>query len=60
MNDFFTSLKSDLLDKRFLPVLVVLAVALVAAVGYAVLGSGGSSTTPPRLRPRAPPPPARP
>jgi len=46
MNDFFTSLKSDLLDRRFLPVLAVLGVALIAAVAYAVLGSGGSSTSP--------------
>jgi hypothetical protein len=45
MNDFFTSLKSDLLDRRFLPVLAVLGVALIAAVAYAVLGSGGSSTS---------------
>jgi hypothetical protein len=45
VNDFFASLKEDLLGKRMLPVLVVLAVALVAAVGYAVLG-GGSSTAP--------------
>jgi len=44
---FFSSLKEDLLGKRMLPFLVVLAVALVAAVGYAVLG-GGSSTAPGR------------
>jgi hypothetical protein len=46
MNDFFNSLKSDLLDKRFLPVLALLGVALVAALAFAVLG-GGSSTSPP-------------
>jgi hypothetical protein len=48
MNEFFGSLKSDLLDRRFLPVLALLGVALVAALAYAVL-SGGSSTssTPP-------------
>jgi hypothetical protein len=45
VRDFFSSLKEDLLGKRMLPFLVVLAVALVAAVGYAVLG-GGSSTAP--------------
>ena len=45
MNEFFGSLKSDLLDRRFLPVLVLLAVALAAALGFAVLG-GGSSTNP--------------
>ncbi len=49
MNDFLRSLKSDLLDRRLLPVVAVLGVALIAAVAYAVLGSGGSSTssTPP-------------
>jgi hypothetical protein len=47
MSDFFSSLKSDLLDKRFLPVLAVLGVALIAAVAYAVLGSGGSTTSTP-------------
>ncbi len=46
VSDFFASLKEDLLGKRMLPFLVVLAVVLVAAVGYAVLG-GGSSTAPP-------------
>jgi hypothetical protein len=47
VGDFFSSLKEDLLGKRLLPYLVVLGVALVAAVGYAVLG-GGSSTAPGR------------
>ena len=46
MNDFLKSLRSDLLDKRFLPVLAVLGVALVAALAYAVLGAKGSSTSP--------------
>jgi hypothetical protein len=51
MNDFVSSLKSDLLDRRFLPFLALLGVALVAALAYAVLGAGGSSTssTPPVL-----------
>lgn len=44
MSDFFSPLKSDLLDRRFLPVLVLLGVALVAALAYAVLGVGGSSS----------------
>ena len=46
MNDFLKSLRSDLLDKRFLPVLAVLGVALLAALAYAVLGAKGSSTSP--------------
>lgn len=44
MRDFLHSLRSDLFDRRFLPVLAVLGVALVAALAYAVLGAGGSST----------------
>jgi hypothetical protein len=48
MSEFFSSLKSDLLDRRFLPVLAILGVALLAALGYAVLGAGSStSSTPP-------------
>jgi hypothetical protein len=42
MNDFLSSLKSDLLDRRLIPVLGLLAVVLVAAVVYAVLGGGSS------------------
>jgi hypothetical protein len=45
VRDFFSSLKEDLLGKRMLPFLIVLGVVLVAAVAYAVLG-GGSSTSP--------------
>jgi len=48
MNEFFGSLKSDLLDRRFLPVLALLAVALLAALAYVALGGGSStSSTPP-------------
>ncbi len=47
VSDFFAGLKEDLLGKRMLPFLVALAVAFVAAVGYAVLGGGSSSTPPP-------------
>lgn len=48
MSDFFSSLKSDLLDRRYLPVLALLGVALIAALAYAVLGAGSStSSTPP-------------
>lgn len=48
MTDFLNSLKSDLLDRRMLPLLVGLAVAVVAALGYAVLGG---SSAPARLKP---------
>jgi hypothetical protein len=46
VRDFFNSLKDDLLDRRLLPLLLVLGVALVAAVGYAVLGAGSSTSAP--------------
>lgn len=48
MKSFLNSVRSDLLDRRFLPVLVILGVALVAALAFAVLGGGSStSSTPP-------------
>jgi hypothetical protein len=46
VRDFFSSLKEDLLGRRLLPYLVVLGVALIAAVGYAVLGGGFSAPAP--------------
>jgi hypothetical protein len=45
MNEFLNSLKSDLLDRRLIPVVGLVAVVLIAAVAYAVLG-GGSSESP--------------
>jgi hypothetical protein len=53
VRDFFSSLKEDLLGRRLLPFLVVLGVALVAAVAYAALG-GGSSTSPTPVAASAP------
>lgn len=44
MKAFLDSLRSDLLDRRFLPVLALFGVALAAALAYAVFG-GGSSTS---------------
>lgn len=46
MTDFLGSLKADLLDRRMRPLLALVGVALLAAVGYAVLGGGSSSTGP--------------
>jgi hypothetical protein len=46
MTDFLSSLKADLLDRRLLPLVALVALALVAAVAYAVLG-GSSAATPP-------------
>jgi hypothetical protein len=45
MSAFLNSLKSDLLDRRLLPILALVGVGLVAAVGYAVLGGGSTSST---------------
>lgn len=46
MSDLFSALKSDLSDRRVLPILLALGLALAGAVAYAVLagGSSGSST----------------
>jgi hypothetical protein len=46
MNKFFNSLKGDLLDRRLMPFVALLAVALLAAIGYAAF-AGSSSSTPP-------------
>jgi hypothetical protein len=43
MNTFIDSLKADLLNRRVLPFLIALGVALLAALAYAILG-GGSET----------------
>lgn len=43
MNAFIDSLKADLLNRRVLPFLIALGIALVAALAYAILG-GGSKT----------------
>jgi hypothetical protein len=45
MNEFLTSVKADLLDRRLLPIVALLVLALVGAIAYAALG-GGSSATP--------------
>jgi hypothetical protein len=46
MTDFLNSLKADLLDRRLLPILALVAAALVAAVAYVVLGGGSTAATP--------------
>jgi hypothetical protein len=43
MNNLLDSLKSDLLDRRLLPLLVALGLALAGAVAYAVLGGGAGT-----------------
>jgi hypothetical protein len=47
MNEFFSSLGADLRDKRFMPILVVLGVALIGAVAWAALGGKSSTGSPP-------------
>jgi hypothetical protein len=54
MNEFLTSIKADLLDRRMLPLVAVVALALVAAVAYVVLGGGGTASTPPAAVAQAP------
>ncbi len=44
MTEFLRSIKTDLLSRRLLPAVVVLGVALIAAVAYAVTGGSASST----------------
>jgi hypothetical protein len=46
MSDFLTSVKADLLDRRLLPIVALVALALVAAIAYTVLGGGSSAATP--------------
>jgi len=46
MSDFLTSIKADLLDKRLLPIVALVVLALVGAIAYAVLGGGSSASTP--------------
>ena len=45
MTDFLKALKADLFDRRLLPLVALVCVALLAAIGYAVMG-GGSSAAP--------------
>ncbi|MFI4989364.1 MAG: hypothetical protein ACHQHO_00415 [Solirubrobacterales bacterium] len=47
MSAFLQSLKSDLLDRRLMAVLALLGAALLGAIVYAVLASGGGSTASP-------------
>jgi hypothetical protein len=46
MSDFLTSIKADLLDKRLLPIVALVVLALVGAIAYAVLGGSSSTSTP--------------
>lgn len=46
MIEFLNALKADLLDRRLLPVLALVVVALIAAVGYVALGGGSNAAAP--------------
>jgi hypothetical protein len=54
MNDFLNSVKADLLDKRLLPIVALVVLALVGAVAYAVLGGSSTTTTPAAVVPTGP------
>jgi hypothetical protein len=54
MNDFLKALTADLRDRRFLPFLALVGVALLGAVAYAALG-GGSAAAPTASAPVVPP-----
>jgi hypothetical protein len=43
MSAFLGSIKADLLDRRIVPFVLLVGVCLLVAVGYLVLGGGGSS-----------------
>jgi hypothetical protein len=51
MTDFLSSVKDDLLDRRRLPYLLALSLALVGALAYAALGAGGSPSASPVAAP---------
>jgi hypothetical protein len=56
MSDFLSSVKADLLDRRLLPILALVGLALAGALAYAVLGGVGSSAPAPAASSAAPTP----
>jgi hypothetical protein len=53
MTEFVQSLKADLLDRRLMPLVALVAVALAGAIAYAALSGGASTTTPTPANPAA-------
>jgi hypothetical protein len=47
MTEMLKSIKADLTDRRLLPIVAIVAVAFVAALAYALLASGSSSSPTP-------------
>jgi len=46
MSSFLSSVKADLLDRRIMPLLALVAAGLLAAGAYAVLGGGSTTSAP--------------
>jgi hypothetical protein len=46
MSEFLSSVKADLLDRRLVPLVALVVLALIGAVAYAVLGGGSSPAAP--------------
>lgn len=53
MTEFLGSVKADLLDRRLLPLVALVVVALMGAIAYVVLGGGSNATTPATVSPAA-------
>jgi hypothetical protein len=49
MNDFLSSVKADLLDRRLLPFVAVIVLALVGALAYVVLGGSPAAAPTPAV-----------
>jgi hypothetical protein len=54
MTGFLNALKADLLDRRLVPFVALVLVALAGAVAYVAVGGGSTSTTPAAAVPTAP------
>jgi hypothetical protein len=46
MTDFLNALKTDLSDRRLVPIVALVVVALLAAIAYVAVGGGSSTSTP--------------
>jgi hypothetical protein len=46
MNEFFTTVRADLTDRRLLPIVALVGVCLLAALAYALLGGSGGAAEP--------------
>jgi hypothetical protein len=46
MSNFLSSVKADLVDRRLLPIVVLVGLAFAGALAYAILGGGSTAATP--------------